>query len=241
MRSSYLDEVKAILTRVEQTEQPVMNEASSLIADAIQSHHLIHLFGCGHSHLLTEELFYRSGGLAAIRPILIEELMLHKGAARSSQLERQNDFAHTFMQDQDIRKGDICIVISTSGVNPVPIDVALLAKEKGAFVIGLTSPSYATSRPSRHKDGFYLHEVVDLVLNNHVPKGDALLHEQNIAFGSGSTVVGATILNQIVSQAISQIIQSGSTPPVFLSGNIEGADEHNQKLIAAYKDRIPML
>ncbi|GAB6259436.1 SIS domain-containing protein [Peribacillus sp. N1] len=239
--NSYFEEVQALLTIVEEQEKQSIKESVEHIAKAVMSDGLIHLFGSGHSHILTEEVFYRAGGLAAIRPIFVEDLMLFKGASRSSQLERQNDLSEKFMHDEDIRPGDVCIVISSSGVNPVPIDVATIAKEKGAFVIGLTSPEYAKSCPSRHKQKHYLHDVVDLVIDNHIAKGDTLLKSNNIPFGSGSTVVGAVLLNMIFTQVIQTIIESGETPPVFLSSNIEGADEHNQKIIAKYKTRIPQL
>ncbi|MES1042538.1 SIS domain-containing protein [Peribacillus simplex] len=239
--NSYFEEVQALLTIVGEQEKQSIKESVEHIAKAVMSDGIIHLFGSGHSHILTEEVFYRAGGLAAIRPIFVEDLMLFKGASRSSQLERQNDLSEKFMHDEDIRPGDVCIVISSSGVNPVPIDVATIAKEKGALVIGLTSPEYAKSCPSRHKRKHYLHDVVDLVIDNHIAKGDTLLKSNNIPFGSGSTVVGAVLLNMIFTQVIQTIIESGETPPVFLSSNIEGADEHNQKIIAKYKTRIPQL
>ncbi|CAH0291343.1 hypothetical protein SRABI96_04275 [Peribacillus sp. Bi96] len=239
--NSYFEEVQALLSTVVEQEKHSIKEAVKHISKAILSDGVIHLFGSGHSHILTEEVFYRSGGLAAIHPIFVEDLMLFKGASRSSQLERQNDLSEKFMLDEDIRPGDVCIVISSSGVNPVPIDVAIIAKEKGAFVIGLTSPEYANSCPSRHKKKLYLHDVVDLVIDNHISKGDTLLKSNNISFGSGSTVTGAVLLNMIFTQVIEAIIETGVTPPVFLSSNIEGADEHNQQLIAKYKTRIPEL
>ncbi|CAH0217574.1 MULTISPECIES: SIS domain-containing protein [Bacillaceae] len=239
--NSYFEEVQALLTIVGEQEKQSIKESVDHISKAVMSDGIIHLFGSGHSHILTEEVFYRAGGLAAIRPIFVEDLMLFKGASRSSQLERQNDLSEKFMHDEDIRPGDVCIVISSSGVNPVPIDVATIAKEKGAFVIGLTSPEYAKSCPSRHKQKHYLHDVVDLVIDNHIAKGDTLLKSNNISFGSGSTVIGAVLLNMIFTQVIQTIIESGETPPVFLSSNIEGADEHNQKIIAKYKTRIPQL
>ncbi|MGE7907761.1 SIS domain-containing protein [Peribacillus sp. NPDC094092] len=239
--NSYFEEVQALLTIVGEQEKQSIKESVDHISKAVMSDGIIHLFGSGHSHILTEEVFYRAGGLAAIRPIFVEDLMLFKGASRASQLERQNDLSKKFMDDEDIRPGDVCIVISSSGVNPVPIDVATIAKEKGAFVIGLTSPEYAKSCPSRHKQKHYLHDVVDLVIDNHIAKGDTLLKSNNISFGSGSTVIGAVLLNMIFTQVIQKIIESGETPPVFLSSNIEGADEHNQKIIAKYKKRIPQL
>ncbi|MDV7766408.1 SIS domain-containing protein [Peribacillus sp. CSMR9] len=239
--NSYFEEVQALLKIVGEQEKQSIKESVEHISKAVVSDGVIHLFGSGHSHILTEEVFYRAGGLAAIHPIFVEDLMLFKGASRSSQLERQNDLSEKFMLDEDIRPGDVCIVISSSGVNPVPIDVAIIAKEKGAFVIGLTSPGYANSCPSRHKKKLYLHDVVDLVIDNHISKGDTLLKSNNISFGSGSTVIGAVLLNMIFTQVIETIIESGVTPPVFLSSNIEGADEHNQKIIAKYKTRIPQL
>ncbi|GAA3318456.1 hypothetical protein GCM10020331_021320 [Ectobacillus funiculus] len=151
--------------------------------------------------------------------------MLHKGAARSSQLERQNDFAQSFMENQDIRKDDIFIVISTSGINPVPIDAAKKSlREKGAFVIALTSLEYSQSRPSRHKSGQHLYDVADLVIDNHAPKGDALITHAALPmkFGSGSTIIGATILNSIFVKAIQIMADQGFEPPIFLAEILKG-------------------
>ena len=239
----YFDEIIAAIEQARKQEYTQLMQAAEKIAQCIQANGIVHLFGCGHSHLLTEEVFYRAGGLAPIHPILVEELMLYKGAARSSQLERQNDFAQSFMENQDIRKDDIFIVISTSGINPVPIDAAKIAKKKGAFVIALTSLEYSQSRPSRHKSGQHLYDVADLVIDNHAPKGDALITHVALPmkFGSGSTIIGATILNSIFVKAIQIMADQGFEPPIFFSGNTEGADQHNKRLIEIYKERIPFL
>lgn len=187
--------------------------------------------------------FYRAGGLVPIKPILIEPLMLHEGAVRSSQLERKNNYAQTFMENQDICSKDVVIVLSTSGRNPVPIDVALYAKQKGAFVIGITSLEYSQSTPSRHISGKHLFEVVDLVINNFSVKGDAVLscEKVKVPFAPTSTVIGAAILNSIFAHAIVLMAESNYEPPIFLSGNMEGADQHNETLIEKYKSRIPLL
>ncbi len=220
-----------------------MTQAAQKVADKIQAGGIVHLFGCGHSHILTEEVFYRAGGLVPISPIFVEPLMLHEGAVRSSQLERQNGYAQAFMDKQDIRAGDVMVVISTSGRNPVPVDVAQHARNKGAYVIGITSIAYSQSQPSRHESGKHLYNSVDLVIDNHAVKGDALLTHDKVAipFGPSSTVVGATILNAILANAIEIMAENGFEPPIFLSGNIDGSDEHNQRLIEQYQDRIPLL
>lgn len=240
--TTYFQKIEEKLKQVIQTEADSMNRAATKISECIQNGGIIQLFGCGHSHMLSEEVFYRAGGLAAIKPILIEPLMLHQGAVKSSQLERQNDYALTFMEQQDIKPNDVVIVISTSGVNPVPIDVALLAKEKGAFVIGICSFDYE-DQPSRHKSEKRLAHVVDLAINNFAVKGDAILTYQHVdvPFTPTSTITGAAILNGIMAEAIKKMVDNGVKPPIFLSGNIEGADEHNHALIEKYCERIKLL
>lgn len=243
MIHQYFSRIEQLLGDVERSELPAMEAAARKVADCIRTGGIIHLFGCGHSHILTEEVFYRAGGLVPIHPIFHEPLMLHEGAVTSSILERRNDYATTFMKDQQIAPGDVIFVLSTSGRNSVPVDVALLAREKGAFVIVITSPAYAKSQPSRHKSGKYLFEVGDLVINNHSVVGDALLTHEKVAvpFAPSSTVIGAAILQAIFAQTAVLLAECGMEPPLFLSGNIEGADEHNQRMIEAYKERIPLL
>ncbi|TKD67704.1 SIS domain-containing protein [Pseudalkalibacillus hwajinpoensis] len=243
MFKEYVSIVKDSLEIIEKEEASAMNLAAEEIANSIVKDRIIHVFGCGHSHMMSEEVFYRSGGLVPIHPIFVEDLMLHKGGTRSTLFERMNGYVEDFMTEQDIRKGDVVIVVSTSGRNPVPVDVARVSKEKGAYVIGLTSRQASVGQPSRHEKGRYLYEVVDLVLDNHVTQGDAVMHDEkhNISFGSISGILGLTIMNAIVVEAIQKLIQRGIEPPVFKSGNIDGSDELNKALINRYKDRIPLL
>jgi len=239
----YFQKVNERLELVFKREKDNLIKAAHAVSEAVQNGGIIQLFGCGHSHLLAEEVFYRAGGLVPVKPILVEPLMLHEGAVRSSMLERRNDFASSFMEREDIRSGDVFFVLSTSGRNPVPIDVALAAKAKGAYTIAITSLEYSKSQPSRHKSGRLLYEVVDLVIDNHSVKGDAILTHPNVSvpFAPTSTVVGSMMLNAVLAEAIALMAENGVEPPVFLSGNIEGADEHNRRWIEQYKERIPLL
>ncbi|RJG24284.1 SIS domain-containing protein [Paenibacillus thiaminolyticus] len=243
MLHTYLNQIHDMLHRIEQQEANAISLAATKTAEAIMNGGIIHLFGCGHSHILTEEVFYRAGGLVPIRPIFVEKLMLHEGAVRSSELERQNGLAETFMEDQPIRPGEVMFVLSTSGRNPVPVDAALIAKAKGAFTIGITSLAYSQSQPSRHRSGKHLYDAVDLVIDNYAVKGDAILTHPDVPvpFTPTSTVTGAAILNAILAEAIVRMAEQGYNPPVFLSGNIDGADEHNNALIERYRERIPLL
>ncbi|MFU0789982.1 SIS domain-containing protein [Cerasibacillus sp. JNUCC 74] len=242
MIQQYFQKISELLAVVEKEEMEVMEKAAKKVAKAIESDGVIHLFGCGHSHILTEEVYYRAGGLVPMHPILHEPLMLHEGAVRSSTLERQNNYAANFMEEQGIEAGDIVFVISTSGRNPVPVDVANYAKQQGAYVIGITSITYSSSQPSRHTSGKHLFDAVDLVIDNHAPVGDALLsHEKvKVPFAPSSTVIGAAILNALFAKAIEEMAEQDVEPPIFLSGNIEGADEHNQQLVKKYSKRVKL-
>ncbi|MFD1414454.1 SIS domain-containing protein [Oceanobacillus jeddahense] len=242
MIHSYFNQIADLLETVEKEEKEAMITAAEKVANAIQNGGIIHLFGCGHSHILTEEVYYRAGGLVPIHPIFHEPLMLHEGAVRSSDLERKNEYAKTFMEEQDIRQEDVVMILSTSGRNPVPVDAAKFAKSKGAYVIGMTSIGYASSQPSRHISGQRLFDAVDLVIDNHAPIGDALLsHEKvKVNFSPSSTVIGAVLLNAIFAESIKKMTENNFEPPIFLSGNLEGSDEHNQMLIAKYKERISL-
>lgn len=243
MLDRYFDQIKKRIAQVENTEKEAMLKAAGKVAAAIQSGGIVQLFGCGHSHILTEEVFYRAGGLVPVKPIFVEPLMLHEGALTSSKLERENNYAAGFLRDQDFQKEDIVFVISTSGRNPVPIDAAQYAKSKGAFVIGLTSLEYSKSQPSRHKSDKHLFNSVDLVIDNHSVSGDAILSydKVKVPFGPTSTVIGAAILNAVFAEAIKLMADNGWEPPIFLSGNIDGADEHNKILVEKYQKRIPLL
>lgn len=242
MLTAYFNKINELLTLIEKEEGDRLRQAARKVTEGLQKGGIVQLFGCGHSHILTEEVFYRAGGLVPVKPILIEPLMLHEGAVRSSELERENGYASTFLQDYEFKKEDVVFVLSTSGRNPVPVDVALYAKAQGAFVIGVTSLEYSQSQPSRHVSGKRLYEVVDLVIDNHAPVGDAVLSHPKVAvpFAPSSTVTGAAILNGIFAETIALLAESGSEPPIFLSGNIEGADAHNKRLVEQYRARIPL-
>ncbi|MBM4761400.1 SIS domain-containing protein [Bacillus sp. B15-48] len=243
MFNHYFYKLKNLLDLVETTEKEKIKAAATKLAASIQHNGIIHVFGCGHSHMIGEELFYRAGGLAPISPILIEDLMLHKGAVRSSKLEKMNDYAEDFMRNVTILPEDVVIVISTSGKNPVPIDVAKIAKQQGAFVIAITSHLYAQNQPSRHKNGDSLADVADLSIDNHIEIGDALItsDESNASFGSGSTIVNMSIANGIIVETVQMLHENNIHPPIFKSGNIAGSEEHNRQIINTYKTRIPML
>lgn len=242
MIDAYFEHAKKGLHSIVQSESKKMEAAAQKIAQAVMTDHMIHVFGCGHSHMAAEEVFYRAGGLATVNPILVESLMLHEGAVNSSEREKEADFGKSILKEYNISTNDIFIVVSTSGRNPVPIDVALSANKLGCFVIGITSFNYA-GVSSRHESGKRLEDVVHLAINNHVQKGDAILTHRSVKvpFSPISTIHNTAIINAIFAQGINLIANNNSEPPVFLSGNIDNANEHNDQLINTYKHKVPLL
>lgn len=237
--SSYSNKVIDLINEVVKSEENELTLASEIIKTTIENDGLIYIFGCGHSHMFGEELFYRAGGLANVVPVLYEPLMLHEGAMQSSVNEKKNDYIANFIGNYPITENDTLIVVSTSGINPVPIDVARAGKEFGAKVITISSHTYPTTEQSRHHDGFYLKDMGLVNIDNHVPVGDAVCDKDGFSHTPVSTVIGITILQSIISEAINNC--NLCELPVFKSGNVSGSKENNEKLVRIYGERVPML
>lgn len=216
--------------------------AAKLVASALSSGGWVHAFGTGHGHMLAEELFYRAGGLARVNPILLPDLMLHEGAARSSQLEREPGRAEAILVAHPVAAGDVLVLASNSGGNPVIVELAALAQERGAKVIALTSLAHATS-PAARAGGRRLHEFADVVLDNHGTPGDAALRLPGLTqpVAPTSTVIGAALLQAVAAQAAAILLEAGVVPEVWLSANAAGGDAANAELIARYGRDVPAL
>jgi len=238
----YTHEVIAALSSILETEEDGINKAGGIMADTLQQNGMIYAFGCGHSHMISEELFYRAGGLAAVCPIFETSTMLHEGAATSSQIERMSGYAQYVIDRYPIHDGDCFLVASNSGINPFPIEMAQSAKAKGAKVIGISSSQYK-EKPSRHKDGLHLPDVCDLSIDNHVPMGDATIEVCSDGSKAGplSSMAILFIADSIVLSACDQLRKRGIEPQVYHSGNCPGSDEYNAHLIQQFRPRIKHL
>ena len=239
----YLDEVISLLVEVRDGQGPAIERAAALVAEAVASDGLVHVFGTGHSHLLAEEVFYRAGGLAQVNPILIDPLMLHAGAARSTRLERLSGLAEAILDDEPVGPNDVLIVISNSGGNAACVEMAQAGVARGIPTIALTSLQHATAAAARSGSGLRLHEVADVVLDNGGRPGDACIDIDGlgVAVGPTSTVVGAALLNAVVVEAVRLVVARGGSPDVFASSNVEGGDAVNAELIATYSPRVRSL
>jgi uncharacterized phosphosugar-binding protein len=158
----------------------------------------------------------------------------------SSEIERLSGYARILLDNSPIQENDVLILVSVSGRNAVPIEMAQLAKERGIKVIGVTSRTYAGSVTSRHPSGRKMHEFADVVLDNKVDKGDAVLQAEGlpVKFCPASGVTSIAILQSLVATAVESLLARGYTPPIFVAGNVDGSAEHNARLIAENRDRV---
>ncbi|MCU0489771.1 MAG: SIS domain-containing protein [Anaerolineales bacterium] len=236
---------EAILERagwVIEQQKPLLNQAASQMAAVIQHDRRIFLFGSGHSHLIAEEAFFRAGGLAAATPIFSSLVMLHENPALSSRLERTAGLASDLLAPYRPQAGELIFIISNSGVNHLPVEMAQVSKALGLYTIGLCSLAYAQIAPRSALD-LRLDQVVDLCLDNGLPPGDGLvaLKKSGWKTGPGSTVIGALIWNSLVCETALMLEQAGVDAPVFGSYNMPGSREQNQQLLEKWRKVNPHL
>ncbi|MBP3330721.1 MAG: SIS domain-containing protein [Clostridia bacterium] len=239
----YIENFKNVVEKIETKEAPNIEKAAKLFSDTLMAGKKIFLFGTGHSHMLSEELFYRAGGLVNIQPVLVEPLMLHISASQSTLEERIEGYAERIFADYGMCEGDTIIIISNSGRNGVVVDMALLCKEKGLNVICLTNLEHTYAGQSRHKSGKRLCEIADIVLDNCGCVGDACVEVEGVEgkICPTSTSAGALILNAIVAEAVDICAKKGFVVEHFASSNVDGGDEINNRLIEKYKKEIKHL
>lgn len=234
----YWKEAQKVIGYVTDTQAEGIERAARLVAESLAKDGQLYVFGCGHSHIIGEDLFYRAGGTAAVCAMLDSDLMLHNGAAKSSVYEKMPGLAQPIFDRYGITPNDVLLVVSTSGINSVPVEMAMCAKAQGIGVIAIVSEAYREDS-SRHPSGRKLRDVADIVLDNGVCHGDAAVQiaDTDMRVGPISTISSCLIAQSIVVQADEWMHEMGLQPPVYVSGNIEGGMEKNQTLIRRYMPR----
>lgn len=230
-----------LLDRARQQNAPVLKQAGAVIGESIAAGGVLHTFGSGHSEVIAREIIGRAGGLVCVSGIydttggFIENLVGY-----GTKLAERYDRAH------GLKAGESIIVISNSGKNSSPIEVALYAKQKGLTVIALTSVEMAKQSTTVHPGGKKLHEIADLVLDNCGNVGDAVVEvgsakaglETVAKAGPTSTLAGALLLNLLALEVTEWLTSHGHTPPILRSQNLPGAIEYNRELAVKYKGRL---
>lgn len=235
--------VNEMLSRIMDTQLPLIQKLGKIIAEKTLNGSILFGFGTGHSHVIAEELYIRAGGLFTAKGILEPEFMLHGTKWKSTALERIEGISKSILTLNGVRSKDVIIIISNSGRNPVPIEMAIEAKKAGLLVICITNTAHSEAIDSRHQSGKKLFEVSDHVIDNCGLPGDAAmsLKGEPYTFGATSTITGAYIIQLLVTEIIVNIKDMGGVPPVLLSSNLDNSDAYNEALLKAYFDKFPEL
>ncbi|NLO45827.1 MAG: SIS domain-containing protein [Clostridiales bacterium] len=238
---TYINKVTETINEAWSTQQEQLLRVSEVMAETIKRKSSVFVFGCSHAGMLAEEVFYRTGGLAIINPIFFSGVLLNtRPVTMTSELERLPGLGKIILESNNLKSGDMLILHSNSGRNTVPIEMAVEARQKGVFTVGFTSLKHSNSVTSRHPSGKHLCDVCDIVIDNCGVPGDAAIKLEGLAemIGPTSTAVGVSLINSIVIETVEKLIADGIVPPIFMSANLDGGDEHNKKIFDEYADNI---
>lgn len=226
----YFTQLAEVMQQVATHSADAIRAAAAKAADILLQEQQVFLFGSGHSALVARDAVGRAGGLVPF--LQIEDVI-------DGDAERLPGMAKVILGRYALRAGDMMIIISNSGINAVPVEMALLSKENGLTVVAITSLAHSQSVEPRHASGKRLYEIADIVINTQVPRGDALVEiGTNLRSGAASTLVGSAIIQAFTVQTASLLAQHGITPPILISANMPGGDTHNRQVIQKYLARL---
>lgn len=241
---SYFKVMEEIIEKIETTQQEAIGRAAVLLADTTQKGGIIYGFGTGHSHLVTDDAFWRAATPANYCALLEQSATGSFEITKSYEIENIYGIGKKIVDYHRITPKDCMIIISNSGNNIAPVDAALRAKEKGIPVIGITAVEYSGYLKTKHRDGVKLKDVADVVLDNCSLIGDAAVEIEGFPMkvGSTSTIPNVYLQNAVLVEMVDILVKRGFRPDVYYNGHMAFMDEncanHNQELVDKYFYRI---
>jgi uncharacterized phosphosugar-binding protein len=236
----FLDAAIGLLRRVRDEEAAGITAAGALVADVVADGGRLFAFGAGHSSLPAQDLVYRAGGLAPMNLLAAPGLtgVDTVPATLGSALEHVGGLAAAILGTAPARTGDLLVIVSLSGRNALPVELARTARTMGITVIGVTSLTYA--RSYAYPPGTALRDHCDLVLDSKIGVGDAELTAEGVPapFGPASGVVAAALLQAVMATAVAELAARGVEPPLLRSGNVEGGRAWNDRVMDENRERI---
>ncbi|MGW2491609.1 SIS domain-containing protein [Streptomyces sp. NPDC001606] len=238
----FFDAAIGLLHRVREEEAGAIAAAGTLLADTVAAGGRLFAFGAGHSSLAAQDVVYRAGGLALMNLLAVPGVVGVDvtPATLGSALERVDGLAGAVLDTSPVRAGDALVIISLSGRNALPVEMAQSARARGVKVIGVTSVAYAAETTSRHASGTFLKDHCDVVLDSKIAVGDAELTLDTIPapFAPASTVVTSALMQAVMATTAATLADRGLEPPLLRSGNVDGGHEWNGRVMKEYADRI---
>jgi uncharacterized phosphosugar-binding protein len=241
---AYCRAAREVLERIAATQLDAVEQAAQRCAASIGGGGLVHVFGSGHSRMAVEEIWPRYGSFPGFHTIVELSLTFHNqvvganGQRQAMLIEGMPGLARTILRNFRLAQNDVMIVFSTSGTNVVPVEMAMVAKEHGLFTIGVMSVEHCRLAKAKQPDGKKLLDVVDLVLDNCAPPGDAMVEIPGLAtpVGPGSTI-GNTALANALKCRVAELLTEMGQPPLVLTSSLRVGEAESARLFdAAYDD-----
>ncbi len=240
----YYDAITAVLAKIHDSQRGTIARAGEVMADAIAKGKRVYFFGSGHSVIPVEDVFPRYGSFVGLFPLYDPRLMWSNvigpgGARELLWLERREGYAEQFLQSYPLNAGDCMVVFSHGGLNAAPIEVAMLARDKGLSVVTVSSHANADTRQATHSSGKKLRDLADVAIDNCTPPEDALVDVGQIEkVGAGSTMAAVFIVMSLVAETGARLAARGFKLSTFVSPNVAGVEkDHNQKVFEEFSRR----
>ena len=241
--SDYLEKCRQLISAVER-QLPQIKEAADWFSKTILAGRMVHVFGSGHSRIMVEETWPRYGSFPGFNPIVELSLTFHtqvvgaNGQRQAMFLENVPGLAERILRNFDLSPNDCALVISSSGCNVVPIEMAEGFRQRGVRTVSIISKQHSDSSKSNHPAGLKLQDVSDLVLDTGAPVGDAMVSIPGLPtpVSPGSTVGGCLLVNAIKAETALRLTQAGAPPKVLTASAVVGAERARELFEAAYDE-----
>ena len=240
---SYFEKTIELLRQVRERELPAIRQAAEVCASSIAEGGLVFLFGNGHSRMLCEEMTPRQGcfpGFVALVELALSnhaDIIGANGLRAPLYLEKYEGYAEEILKGFRFGPHDAFIVISTSGIRPVIVEMAAGARRRGMPVIGIVSRRHCEQSQPAHSSGKKLIDVADVVIDNHCPPGDCVYEVAGLEWRTGpvSTVTGAMIVNMLRCEVAERLVARGVKPELLPSHQFVGDSSAAEQLERFYE------
>lgn len=225
--------LQQVINKINSSQNKKISEAASVIANTVKNGGIIYSFGSGHSYAGAIEIAGRAGGY-------INSKAINSFSGLHGILEVVPDVGKTFARHIDFQKNDCFFIISNSARNALHLELADYAKNLGVKVILITDEETAKTSKNLNSNGYNLHGIADVVIDNCGFPGDCSINLANtdIAVGPTSSLSVSYILNKVILESYQYCLNLGIIPPVYKSANIDGGREYNIALQEQYKERL---
>jgi len=246
--ADYLNQCRGLIAAAEK-QQAAIQQAADWFAATILAGRMVHLFGSGHSRILVEEMWPRYGSFPGFNPLVELSLSFHNlvvgsnGQRQAMFLENVSGLAERILRNFDLAPEDSALVISSSGCNLVPIEMAALFQQRGVKVVALISKRHADASASKHPGGKKLADFADLILDTGAPAGDAMVTIPGLPtpVSPGSTIGGCLLINAIKAEVAARLTRAGRPPKVLTAPPLIGAEKATALFESAYDEHARRL